>query len=124
MDFVPSCFAWFLLIAARAAARDGCLSLSMQDLIIFFFSVAVAMLNMLSVFWVKCRKLLFRSWSLCISFFSFSCVHFAACEVDAFDFLIEKVLRFFDCVYRVAMQKTVSVSARGCAVVFARFIIL
>ena len=75
----------------------------MQDLIIFFFSVAVAMLNIFSVFWVKCRKLLFRSWSLYISFFSFSCVHFAAGELDAFDFLGEEVLRLGNRVHRVAM---------------------
>ena len=62
------------------------------------------MLNIFSVFWVKCRKLLFRSWSLCELAMSFlSCVHFAACELDAFDFLGEEVLRLGNRVHRVAM---------------------
>ena len=124
MDFVPECSAWLFLIAARAAARDGCLSLSMQDLTIFFLSVGFAILKMFNVFSVKCLKLLFRSWSLFEFAISFlSRVKFAACEVDAFNFFIKEVLRLFDCVNRVAMQETGHVSAGGRAVVFACFII-
>ena len=53
-----------------------------------------------------------------------SSIHFAAGKVDAFDFFVEKELRLFDCVHRVAMQKTVHMAFGGCAVVLTRFIIL
>ena len=53
-----------------------------------------------------------------------SSIHFAAGKLDAFDFFGKEVLRLRGCVNCITVQKTVYMSARGCAVVFARFVIL
>lgn len=53
-----------------------------------------------------------------------SSVQFTGGKLYAFNFFIEEVLRLFNRAHRVAVQKTVDVAGGGCAVVFARFIIL
>ena len=141
MQRCPGKFLSAFLFAFSAELRVGCPSLLKQDFSILRRSSSVEFIQIFIPFWATCRKLLFlstqrgqtfvsglrvspHSLQVAISCLSFSCVHFAAGELDAFDFFGEEVLRLGGCVHRVTVQKTVYMSARGCAVVFARFIIL